>query len=72
MNLLPGKVDSFGGCRNNANADAILKDMGLYEAVGQHTQWNTKVRYAPSSPSTFPRRSPFLCIFPSSSPSSFL
>lgn len=44
MSLLPGKVDSFGACRNNANADATLKDLGLYEAVGQHTQWNTKVR----------------------------
>lgn len=41
--LLPGQVDNFGQCHNNANADETLKQMGHYDDVGSHNKWNTKV-----------------------------
>ncbi|CEQ39727.1 SPOSA6832_01291 [Sporobolomyces salmonicolor] len=43
IRLLPGKVDSFGACVNNANADATLREMGHFDDVGQHNKWNTKI-----------------------------
>ncbi|GAA5853414.1 hypothetical protein JCM3766R1_005881 [Sporobolomyces carnicolor] len=41
--LLPGQVDNFGQCHNNANADETLKQMGHYDDVGSHNKWNTKI-----------------------------
>ncbi|GAA6062046.1 hypothetical protein JCM10212_005031 [Sporobolomyces blumeae] len=41
--LLPGKMDNFGSCHRNAEADDVLKEMGHFEDVGQHTKWNTKI-----------------------------
>ncbi|GAA5822984.1 hypothetical protein JCM11251_004446 [Rhodosporidiobolus azoricus] len=43
IKLLPGKIDSFGACRTNAEADATLQDMGLYDSVGTHNRWNQKI-----------------------------
>ncbi|GAA5903798.1 uncharacterized protein JCM6883_001989 [Sporobolomyces salmoneus] len=41
--LLPGKIDNFGSCHNNANADDTLREIGHYEDVGNHNNWNTKI-----------------------------
>ncbi|GAA5940997.1 uncharacterized protein JCM15063_000613 [Sporobolomyces koalae] len=42
--LLGDKLDNFGKCHNNANADDTLKQIGHYEDVGtSHTNWNTKI-----------------------------
>ncbi|BGP13801.1 hypothetical protein JCM10213_006367 [Rhodosporidiobolus nylandii] len=41
--LLPGKIDSFGSCRNNANTAETLREMGLYDSVGEHSRWNEKI-----------------------------
>ncbi|GEM09598.1 alpha-1,3-fucosyltransferase 10, glycosyltransferase family 10 protein [Rhodotorula toruloides] len=43
ISLLPGKVDSFGSCHNNADIDATLQELGIYDDVGQHTKWNEKI-----------------------------
>ncbi|GAA5868714.1 hypothetical protein JCM1840_004366 [Sporobolomyces johnsonii] len=43
ISLLPGKIDSFGACVNNANADDTLREMGHFDDVGQHNKWNTKI-----------------------------
>ncbi|GAA6042754.1 hypothetical protein JCM8097_007459 [Rhodosporidiobolus ruineniae] len=43
ISLLPGKIDSYGSCRNNANADETLKELGLYDSVGAHNNWNQKI-----------------------------
>ena len=49
--LLQGKVDNYGSCHNDANADEELRKMGHYEEVGKnHNAWNTKVsgHFSPS------------------------
>ncbi|GAA5968125.1 hypothetical protein JCM11641_003740 [Rhodosporidiobolus odoratus] len=43
ITLLPGKIDSFGSCHSNANADETLREMGLYDSVGSHNRWNQKI-----------------------------
>ncbi|GAA5885317.1 hypothetical protein JCM6882_009568 [Rhodosporidiobolus microsporus] len=43
IRLLPDKIDSFGSCRNNADADSVLREMDLYDSVGQHNRWNQKI-----------------------------
>ncbi|GAA6012404.1 hypothetical protein JCM11491_004322 [Sporobolomyces phaffii] len=42
--LLPGQVDNFGRCHNNADADDALREIGHYDDVGaSHNNWNTKI-----------------------------
>jgi hypothetical protein len=43
VSLMPGKVDSFGNCHNNAAIDATLQELGIYDDVGAHTKWNEKI-----------------------------
>jgi len=47
--LLPGQVDSFGSCLNNAKAADTLQELGLADEVGTKTRWNEKVRSAARS-----------------------
>lgn len=43
VSLLPGKIDSFGSCHNNADIDSTLHELGIYDDVGTHTKWNEKI-----------------------------
>ncbi|GAA6004557.1 hypothetical protein JCM10207_000933 [Rhodosporidiobolus poonsookiae] len=43
MKLLPGKIDSFGACRNNANINDVLRELDAYEDAGDHSRWNEKI-----------------------------
>ncbi|KAK4058795.1 hypothetical protein OIO90_000241 [Microbotryomycetes sp. JL221] len=44
MELLPGKIDSFGRCVGNADAEQTLKQMKAWEEVGPGpTRWNIKI-----------------------------
>lgn len=44
MALLPGQIDSFGPCKNNANAESVLREKGWWEMTGAgHTRWNVKI-----------------------------
>ncbi|GAA5996110.1 uncharacterized protein JCM10292_007398 [Rhodotorula paludigena] len=43
LSLLPGQLDSFGACRKNADIAGTLKELGIFDAVGQHTRWNEKI-----------------------------
>lgn len=40
---MPGKIDSFGSCHNNADIDSTLQELGIYDDVGTHTKWNEKI-----------------------------
>lgn len=43
LDLLPGQIDSFGPCKNNANLEATLRELGMWEEVGSPTRWNLKI-----------------------------
>lgn len=43
LDLLPGQIDSFGPCKNNANLEATLRKLGMWDEVGSPTRWNLKV-----------------------------
>ncbi|GAA5942717.1 hypothetical protein JCM3775_005024 [Rhodotorula graminis] len=43
IKLLPGQVDSFGSCLNNAKAALALDELGLVDEVGTKTRWNEKI-----------------------------
>lgn len=44
MSLLPGQIDSFGSCKNNADAEDVLESLGHLEDAGPHaSRWNIKV-----------------------------
>lgn len=44
MALLPGQIDSFGTCKNNANAESVLRTLGRWDMTGDsHTRWNVKI-----------------------------
>ena len=44
VRLLPGQVDSFGKCHQNANIHETLDELGVADQVGAKTNWNEKVR----------------------------
>lgn len=43
LDLLPGQIDSFGPCKNNANLEETLRELGMYDQVGSPTRWNLKI-----------------------------
>lgn len=44
MSLLPGQIDSFGSCKNTADAEDVLESLGHLEDAGPHaSRWNIKV-----------------------------
>jgi hypothetical protein len=44
IRLLPGQIDSFGPCRNTADAVETLKEVGIWDEEDiERSNWNTKV-----------------------------
>ncbi|BGP37875.1 hypothetical protein JCM10450v2_001811 [Rhodotorula kratochvilovae] len=43
VRLLPGQVDSFGKCHQNANIRETLDELGVADQVGAKTNWNEKI-----------------------------
>lgn len=58
MRLLPGQIDSFGPCKNNANLEETLHEMGMWDEVGSKTRWNMKVTALRSQPLSFATHRP--------------
>ncbi|GAA6051873.1 hypothetical protein JCM3770_005514 [Rhodotorula araucariae] len=43
VKLLPGQVDSFGRCLQNANVHDTLDELGVADQVAPQTKWNEKI-----------------------------
>lgn len=48
MSLLPGKIDSYGPCANNANTEEEFKKMGIWDVDGgvnsATSNWDRKMK----------------------------